>query len=337
MAITAGPWLLRLDHEQVVVGWATSAIADGTLECWAVDEPHRARAHHPHRVTAHHLRVTGLRPATAYHYRIRSGRAKSPILAFTTLPAKLEKLTFAVYGGASHDLEQHAEIAKAIAQADPAFVVYAGGYTKLAPDAEMADEAAVRVRSLEPAAELLSSHALVPAAGSLMWGRTFTRLFPTRTGAPWYSYRLSLVEVFVLDPAAGLAAGGEQLEWLRNALRRSAAWWKFVVFHLPSLSGNPIIAHGDLRRALLPLLLRGGVDAVITGAAPRERSVPIRLASEPGGHALVSAWPRSRGDMRSCASRPRRPPRSADSGRCRGWPAGRPTPTSSSSKWMPRR
>jgi hypothetical protein len=279
--IAAGPWLLHVGGDEATLVWTTSVPADGSVECWTPDANLRAR--HAPRVTVHELRVVGLRPATRYHYWIRSGGARSPILTFRTTSTEASRFRFAVYGGTAGDPEQHARVARAICREDPAFVVHTGGCAS-APG----DLAAWRAEFFAPAAELLSSRPIVAAAGLHERDAShFGRLFPTHTGARWRSYRLSYAEVFVLDLAEGISVGSEQYEWLRNALRRSSAWWKFVVCHPPLLSADPGAGHADLRRVLFPVLLRGGVDAVFTGGTIRERTVRIGLGAEPGGSALV--------------------------------------------------
>ncbi|NQT53367.1 hypothetical protein HQ576_15015 [bacterium] len=273
--LAAGPWLLGLTHDEVIVAWETADIADGTLECWTADG--LLRAHHPHRVRVHQLRLAGLKPDTLYHYRIASGGSRSAPLAFRTLPAKCQKFTFAVYGGAALDSARHADLARLIARTEPSVVVYTGGYSQT-EDGAPADAAALNAGFLAPAREVFARHPVM-ALRTRDAGRDFgPRLLPG-DAAPWRSYRLGHAELFALDVAEGVAEGSPQREWLRSALSHSTAWWKFVVCQQPPLSA---VAddRAAFRRALLPLLLDAGVDALFTGGALRERSVPLTVSAE---------------------------------------------------------
>jgi hypothetical protein len=290
--LTAGPWLLRLDADQIVVAWETDDLAPGRLEVWTPDRFHRAE--HAHRTRVHRLRIGGLRPETRYHYRVLSRGSKSPILSFRTPAAELQSLTFAVYGRVADDRERHAEFATAIRRADPAFVVYTGGYT--APRSEgPADAAALRQRFLSPASDLFARHPVVPVPASGE-GRWLAQRFPEGLVPGCRSYRLGSVEVFLLDVwrraeggarEIGMVEGGERYQWLHDALRRSPAWWKFVVLDPPLLGSEPKERHDRLCRVLLPLLLQHEVDAVFTGGSSRTRSVPLGVGQSTESQPLV--------------------------------------------------
>lgn len=83
-----------------------------------------------------------------------------------------------------------------------------------------------------------------------------------------YSFEYANAFVAVLDstPAtvdAGLAR--RQAEWLDRALSRTAATWKFVMFHHPVYASHPTREYPSLREAWVPVFDRHRVDLVLQG------------------------------------------------------------------------
>ena len=82
-------------------------------------------------------------------------------------------------------------------------------------------------------------------------------------GQRYYSFVKGRARFFVLDTNF---LDPKQVDWIDNALRASAEDWKIVVFHHPIYSDGD--RHGpdvSLRVILEPLLVRHGVDVVLTG------------------------------------------------------------------------
>jgi len=82
-------------------------------------------------------------------------------------------------------------------------------------------------------------------------------------GRRYYNYKRDDVEFFALDSNY---MGPEQLNWLREQLKKSGAKWKICYFHHPLYSDGR--KHGpdlDLRRLLEPLFIEMGVNVVLTG------------------------------------------------------------------------
>ena len=90
----------------------------------------------------------------------------------------------------------------------------------------------------------------------------------TATTGRYYSVRRGPAEFFVLDSSTPLVVGtgaDEQLRWLESALQRSTAPWKIAVLHHPPYSSGPRGSWLQVREALEPILIRGGVQLVIAG------------------------------------------------------------------------
>ena len=82
-------------------------------------------------------------------------------------------------------------------------------------------------------------------------------------GRRYYTYRVGDVRFFVLNSTS---LDARQLTWLIDRLSASQSRWKIVYMHHPVYtSGRYARGASALRRALEPLFLRYGVDAVFSG------------------------------------------------------------------------
>ena len=129
----------------------------------------------------------------------------------------------------------------------------------------------------------------VPGNGEadLFW---YSRYHVLPDSEVYYSFRYGNAEFFMLDSnqrRESFAPGGEQYEWLEEALGKSTATWKFVAHHHPTYTmeendyGNSWeepTTLGDLdARQILPLYEGLGVDMVFFGHIHGyERTMPIR-------------------------------------------------------------
>lgn len=84
----------------------------------------------------------------------------------------------------------------------------------------------------------------------------------------YYSVRRGPAEFFVLDSSTPLVVGtgaDDQLQWLESALRRSTAPWKIALLHHPPYSSGPRGSWLQVREALEPIFIRGGIQLVVAG------------------------------------------------------------------------
>jgi acid phosphatase type 7 len=83
-------------------------------------------------------------------------------------------------------------------------------------------------------------------------------------GKGWYSYELEGWHVVVLNTETDIAAGSEQLRWLRDDLRRHPARCTLAYMHRPRYSSGK---HGDSARMIdaFRTLYDGGVDVMLGG------------------------------------------------------------------------
>jgi hypothetical protein len=83
-------------------------------------------------------------------------------------------------------------------------------------------------------------------------------------GKGWYSYELDGWHVVVLNTEIDIAAGSEQLDWLRDDLRRHPSRCTLAYMHRPRFSSGK---HGtsDRMKDAFAALYEGGVDVMLGG------------------------------------------------------------------------
>ncbi len=91
-----------------------------------------------------------------------------------------------------------------------------------------------------------------------------------RFGKPgtYYLAQHGPADIFVLDSSTPLIlgeTGPEQIAWLERALADSTARWKLAMVHHPLYSSGRHGSNLEVRDALEPLFIEGGVDLVLTG------------------------------------------------------------------------
>jgi predicted phosphodiesterase len=81
-------------------------------------------------------------------------------------------------------------------------------------------------------------------------------------GKRYYTFKKNNVRFFVLDSTY---MDPVQLAWLEGELKNSGSDWKIATFHHPLYSSGMHGSQTDLRAILEPLLLKYGVDVVLSG------------------------------------------------------------------------
>ena len=298
--LLAGPYLTRLGPDRVTVSWETGEPATGRVECSTRPGEQRFADAMP-AARLHRVTLADLPPATECSYRVHVGDEATPFYRFTTAPAGPAPFRFAAYGDSRSNPKYHARVAAALREHRPAFVVHTGDFVtdglrwKQWPD-----------QFFGPAAALLRECPLVPAMGThdrnapaycdyFGFSRESSwleQLLGRATSAPpdptWFAWSYGDVEFFIINSYASLKPGSPQLAWLEKALPSSRARWKIAVLHQTLYSSGRHGGSETLRRTLLPLFLKHGVDLVLAGHEHLyERTVAIRDSTAPSSRALV--------------------------------------------------
>jgi len=229
-------------------------------------------------VRLHTATLAGLRPDTAYEYRIGPVPA-GPIESFRTAPAAGTSVSF-VWLSDTHSKADTARLLERALLIDPgiAFAAITGdlvGTGQFRDDWDLFfahTEAFAKRRPIVPTmgnhdtidglgADLFLSHFALPRNGA-------------RTIAPERSYAFTYANTLfvILDCTEDIAA---QTGWLEGVLRSSNARWKLALFHFPPYSTDE--DYPDIRQEWCTLFDRYHVDFVLSGHVHQlERSHPVR-------------------------------------------------------------
>lgn len=253
----------------------------------------------------HECRVTGLEPDRKYFYSVLATgpggeQVESPLLSFRTAACPGKAFTFVVVG----DTQTHGDVAKRVSDVAwmhrPNLVVHAGDLVDTGTNKR--DWTDVFFPSMQP---LIGRVPLMPVLGNHEQDAPhYYRYMSLPEPERWYSFRFGDAEFFMIDGNRSLAEQSAQLNWLKGALSKSKAKWRFAVLHQPPYTSDAddygdttktTSTRGDPNvRNIIGLLERFGVDMCFSGHVhDYERTFPIRgeqvEAYEDGGVIYVTA------------------------------------------------
>jgi len=275
---TKGPYLQSLGPTGVTVKVELASPAPASLEVFTRGTTGPAErvasAESPEPRAFHALRAEGLRPGTAYDYRVSAAAAISEVGHFTTATGADPPFRFLIYGDSRTDHATHAAVVRLMNSTPADFLVNTGdmvhdgrepGHWQTFFDIErdlLRDRcvfAAVGNHELargDPAGEV----AFLRYFGSGDEGREPRRLYG--------SFRWSNTRFFLLNAMDNWT--GEERAWLRAELERAlvepGVLHRIVVLHHGPFSSGP---HGKNERleggAVVALMREHKVDLVIAG------------------------------------------------------------------------
>lgn len=286
-----GPYITGTTETGTVVNWKTEEPTWGVVQYTTAEQYARRGSYEdfvidPMPRQLHQIKLTGLQPAAAYHYRIwildsdvspdalptqttgniedwlRNHGASTQDFGFTTLGE--QSFTFVVYGDSQEQypwftqMERHKMVADYVAQEeDLSFVVHLGDFTY------DADYVAGWDVFFEAAGEMLANNTIYPVMGnhdehSPLYGEIFG--MPKR-----YAFQSGKARFLVLDTNSR-ADFEAQRRWLQDELS-SPSKWNFVFYHHPAYSSDARNYGGwELsRRHWEDVLADAGVNAVFSG------------------------------------------------------------------------
>lgn len=239
--------------------------------------------------------LTGLKPAARVEYSVFVDTLEFGPIRFETPPApeSTEPIRVLAFGDSGWGSESQVRLAELMEDEDWDLAVHTGdiAYT-------YGTELDFTLRHFHVYQRLLSTVPFFPSPGDhdlrTDGGAPYDRAFvwpAPEEGARWYTFRWGMARFIALETGDESPAGrqirrgtGPQIEWLRGALesasREPDLRWIIVFTHTPPYShAMGLSGHGsdmDLRRVLVPLFERYGVDLVLTGHDHHyERSRPI--------------------------------------------------------------
>ncbi len=314
--ILAGPYLQSLNETAVTIMWITSVNCTATVEYGVEPTPDQTAiavsdGQIDANTTIHSIRITGLKPATRYTYRVVSTEiegygpykvtygqtAHSRHRTFQTPDADSEQCRFVVFNDI-HDRVNTLKAEVAIANQQPYDMIFLNGDIINDP---MSEHQIVRYL-LNPASELFAGE--IPfwlirgnheTRGA--FSRPLKRYFEFPENKYYFAFRQGPVYFVVLDSGedkedthwaySGLNLfdnyRSQQAEWLKTVIQREEfkqAPFRVVLSHIPLFGSGD--AHGtlDCRKKWAHLLKEGKIDLHISGHTHR----PAVLKPDPERH-----------------------------------------------------
>ncbi len=299
--IIAGPYLQAPTDTSITIIWITSTSSTATVEYGAGGElDKKAVLTTDGQIDAntriHRIKITGLKPAEKYTYRVTSTEitsyqpykvtygqtVKSPTCSFQTLGPNKMDCSFIVLNDI-HDNIKTLESEISIANQKPYEMIFLNGDIFNDP----MSEAQIVDKVLKPATELFASEIpFLLARGNHETRGAYARLLKSYIATPndkyYYSFKHGPIYFIVLDSGedkedshwaySGLndfdSYRNEQTEWLKKEIQKEdfkKAPFRVVLSHIPLFGSGD--AHGtlDCRKKWAALLNEGKINLHISG------------------------------------------------------------------------
>ncbi len=272
--VVRGPMVQRVQRESASIRFDTDLPSMAYVEYGASDGlGSRAESAQGTIARHHRVRLTGLAPGQAVHYRVVAAGHPGPIHVFHVPPEAPEPLRFAVYGDVRGGHRVHATIAASLLSEAIDFVIVTGDMVLRG-----SDEADWQ-RFFAVAGPLLARLPYYPVAGNHDTGssgderRRMSELFalwPAPSGrlatGAWHSFDVSGVHFVMLDSNHYRDEG--QLAWLRQDLETARAAGVRAIFaavHAGPYSRGLHQGHRYAAEHYVPLLSKYGVTLLFSG------------------------------------------------------------------------
>ena len=282
--IGRAPYLQQVTPTSAVVGWVgispgqrvriRRAGVDGVSEVPARVE---ATAHPPVRGQQMWAPVQGLEPDTTYCYEIVDGdRPVTQAIGFRTAPepSTTRPVRFIAFGDSGHGGSDQYALRRQMDGLPFELMLHTGDLAY-----EEGTLAQIEATVFAPYASLLRHIPLFPIPGGHDYetdsGAPYREVFalPGESGERWYSFDWGPVHFVALDAETRL---GGQSAWLERDLAATRQPWRIVYVHRPLYSSGKHGSDRVLRRELEPILVRHGVQLVLSGHEhDYERSRPM--------------------------------------------------------------
>jgi calcineurin-like phosphoesterase family protein len=256
-ALTRGPVVESVTRRTAIVSFRTAA-------------PERATVvlRNGARVDAgggvdHVARLTGLIPGRRYAYAVRASGGTLARGRFRAAPAGGASFTFAVVGDFGSGTANEAAVAALIAGWHPDFVLTVGDNAYPQGSASLLDR-----DIFGPYAAVMRGAAWFPALGNhdvkADGGAPELAAFHSPGAERWYRFAWGDAAVTVLDSDTTVAPGSPQLRFARGALALPSCF-RFAAWHHPPWEPPGAALSPGLRRTIVPLVERDGVQVVFDG------------------------------------------------------------------------
>jgi hypothetical protein len=250
------PYLQYPTQTAISILWETTHELPGVVEYGETEELGQMVSESGPERTLHEVRLTGLKPATRYYYRVRSGEAVSPVYTFRTAPPPgASDWRIAVYGDSRSNPAVHRAIAEQIARQRVDLVVHTGDMV-----ANGRNHDSWAREFFAPLAPLACQVPIIGVPGNhegdSPW---YFSYFALPGNERYYLFEYGNARFVCLDSNVreGKAPWArEQERWFIEQLRQlDDRTWNFVVFHQPLFSAHESRPISPLRWQWTPVLL----------------------------------------------------------------------------------
>jgi calcineurin-like phosphoesterase family protein len=212
---------------------------------------------------SHVARLTRLTSGKRYEYTVEGDSGELATGTFRAAPVGASRFTFAVVGDFGSGTSDEAAVASLIASWHPDFVLTVGDNAYPTGSKEVLDRDIFR-----PYAAVMRESAWFPALGNhdvkADDGKPELEAFHSLGKERWYRFTWGNAAVVVLDSDTPVAPGSPQLRFARRALARRSCF-RFAAWHHPPWEPRGRSISPGLRRNLVPLVQKDGVQVVFVG------------------------------------------------------------------------
>ena len=211
----------------------------------------------------HVARLTRLTPGMHYSYTVRAGSGVLARGRFRAAPSRATRFTFAVVGDFGSANKNETAVVSLIESWHPDFVLTTGDNAYPQGSPELLDR-----DIFGPYAALMRESAWFPALGNhdvkANNGKPELDAFHSLGNERWYRFTWGNVAVVVLDSNVSVEPGSPQLRFARTALAMPSCF-RFAAWHHPPWEPPEAVLSPGLRRNIVPLVEKDGVQVVFEG------------------------------------------------------------------------
>ena len=211
----------------------------------------------------HVARLTRLTPGMRYTYTVGTDSGVLAEGRFRAAPAGAARFTFAVVGDFGSGNANETAVASMIESWHPDFVLTVGDNAYPQGSSELLDR-----DIFGPYGAVMRESAWFPALGNhdvkADNGKSELEAFHSLGNERWYRFTWGNAAVVVLDSDVSVAPGSPQLSFARSALALPSCF-RFAAWHHPPWEPPARPISPGLRRNIVPLVEKGGVQVVFEG------------------------------------------------------------------------
>jgi hypothetical protein len=211
----------------------------------------------------HVARLTGLTPGRRYRYTVATDSGTFTTGSFRTAPVGAGGFTFAVVGDLGSGTAHTRAVASLIESWHPDFVLTVGDNAYPQGSSGLLDR-----DIFDPYAAVMRASAWFPSLGNhdvkADGGRPELEAFHSPGNERWYRFTWGNAAVVVLDSDVSVGPGSAQLRFARRSFAL-ASCFRFAAWHHPPWEPPGSRISPGLRRNIVPLVERSGVQVVFDG------------------------------------------------------------------------